>query len=160
MFVAATVAPVAAAMRAGAGVTAPRGIPSRLLRREDARLLQMRFEVLQRFNENTRFKKLKAEGLGNWSSSGSTATVYQRDLTLTNIEAAATYKARVSFRWTAPDGSIEWRRVLVSNPCKQRHTLPKLKLTNVTAVPIVGRPTAQTLSAVVLTDDAPARTTG
>ncbi|MBJ7458670.1 MAG: hypothetical protein JHD02_05745 [Thermoleophilaceae bacterium] len=113
--------------------------------------LQMRFEVLQRFNENARFKKLKAEGLGDWTSSGSSATVYQRDLSLTNIEAAATYKARVSFRWTAPDGHVEWRRVLVSNPCKQRHKLPKLKLTNVTAVPVVG--TTDLLHTVTVVND-------
>ncbi|MGK2877058.1 MAG: hypothetical protein ACSLFF_00540 [Solirubrobacterales bacterium] len=100
--------------------------------------LQMRFEVLQRFNENTRFKKLKADGLGTWSSSSGTASIYQRDLSLTNIESAASYKARVSFRWTDADGTVQWRRVIVSNPCRQRFSLPKLKLTNVTAVPIVG----------------------
>lgn len=100
--------------------------------------LQMRFEVLQRLNENKRFKKLKADGLGTWFKSSDSATLYQRDLTLTNVETAATYKASVSFRWTAPDGSVSWKRKIVSTPCKQKVSLPKLKLTNVTTVPIVG----------------------
>jgi hypothetical protein len=100
--------------------------------------LQMRFEVLQRLHENKRFKKLKAEGLGTWFKSSDSATLYQRDLALTNVETAATYKASVTFKWTGPDGSVEWKRVIVSNPCKQKISLPKLKLTNDTAVPIVG----------------------
>lgn len=103
-----------------------------------AQNLMMRFEVLQRLNENTRFKKLKADGLGEWFSSTESATLYQRDLVLTNIETAATYRAKVSFRWTAEDGSIQGRRVIVSKDCKQKIALPKLKITNDTAVPIVG----------------------
>ncbi|MBJ7355405.1 MAG: hypothetical protein JHC98_11330 [Thermoleophilaceae bacterium] len=103
-----------------------------------AQNLMMRFEVLQRLHENTRFKKLKADGLGEWFSSSDSATLYQRDLALTNIETAATYRAKVSFRWTAADGSIEARRVIVSSDCKQKIALPKLKITNDTAVPIVG----------------------
>lgn len=104
----------------------------------DAQNLMMRFEVLQKLNENSRFKKLKADGLGTWFSSSDSATLYQRDLVLTNIETAATYRAKVSFRWTAADGSIQWRRLVVSSACKQRITLPKLKITNDTAVPVVG----------------------
>lgn len=100
--------------------------------------LQMRFEVLQRLHENKRYKKLKADGLGTWYKSSDSATIYQRDLTLTNVETYATYKARVSFRWTAPDGSVSWKRKIVSSPCKQKVKLPKLKLTSVTTVPIVG----------------------
>jgi hypothetical protein len=100
--------------------------------------LMMRFEVLQKLNENARFKKLKADGLGTWFSSTDSATLYQRDLALTNIETAAVYRAKVSFRWTTSDGSIEWRRLIVSSACKQKTTLPKLKITNDTAVPIVG----------------------
>jgi hypothetical protein len=100
--------------------------------------LTMRFEVLQKLNEGARFKKLKAEGLGTWFSSSDSATLYQRDLALTNIETAATYRAKVSFRWTGTDGAIQSRRVIVSGACKQRTSLPKLKITNDTAVPIVG----------------------
>jgi hypothetical protein len=100
--------------------------------------LMMRFEVLQRLNENTRFKKLKADGLGQWFSSTDSATLYQRDLALTNIETAATYRAKVSFRWTDDDGTIQARRVIVSKDCKQKIALPRLKITNDTAVPIVG----------------------
>lgn len=103
-----------------------------------AQNLMMRFEVLQRLKENTRFKKLKADGLGEWFSSTDSATLYQRDLALTNIETAATYRAKVSFRWTAADGTIEGRRVIVSKDCKQKISLPRLKVTNDTAVPIVG----------------------
>lgn len=104
----------------------------------DPQNLQMRFEVLQRLNENKRYKKLKADGLGEWFKSSDSATLYQRDLTLTNVETAASYKARVSFRWTSPDGTVTSKRKIVSAPCKQKVPLPKLKLTNVTAVPIVG----------------------
>jgi hypothetical protein len=104
----------------------------------DPQNLMMRFDVLQRLNENTRFKKLKADGLGTWFSSSDSATLYQRDLTLTNIETAATYRASVSFRWTTTDGSIQSRRVVVSGPCKQKLPYPKLKVTNDTAVPVVG----------------------
>jgi hypothetical protein len=100
--------------------------------------LMMRFDVLQRLNENTRFKKLKADGLGTWFSSSDSATLYQRDLALTNIETAATYRASVAFRWTTSDGTIQSRRVVVSSPCKQKIPYPKLKITNDTAVPIVG----------------------
>lgn len=104
----------------------------------DPQNLQMRFEVLQRLHENKRFKKLKADGLGTWFKSSDSATLYQRDLSLTNVETAATYKASVSFRWTAPDGSVSWKRKIVSRPCKQKITLPRLNLTNVATVPIIG----------------------
>jgi hypothetical protein len=100
--------------------------------------LRMRFEVLQRLKENRRFKKLKADGLGNWFSSGDSATIYQRDVALTDVETAATDRAKVSFRWVAADGTIKARRVLVSKSCKQKVGLPKLKITNDTAVPIIG----------------------
>ncbi|MGH2959844.1 MAG: hypothetical protein ACRDKE_09580 [Solirubrobacterales bacterium] len=115
----------------------------------DPQNLQMRFEVLQRLNENKRFKKLKADGLGTWFKSSDSATLYQRDLSLTNVETAATYKASVSFRWTAPDGTVSWKRKIVSTPCKQKVPLPKLKLTNVTTVPIVGSTALQHTVTVV-----------
>lgn len=110
----------------------------RFSRNTEPQNLQMRFDVLQRLRENKRYKKLKADGLGTWFKSSDSATLYQRDLTLTNVETSATYKARVSFRWTAPDGSVSWKRKIVSKPCKQKVSMPKLKLTNVTTVPIAG----------------------
>ncbi|MBI2690634.1 MAG: hypothetical protein HYX29_01625 [Solirubrobacterales bacterium] len=115
----------------------------------DPQSLQMRFEVLQRLNENKRYKKLKADGLGTWFKSSDSATLYQRDLTLTNVETAATYKASVTFRWTAPDGSVSWKRKIVSTACMQKVPLPKLKLTKVIAVPIVGSTALQHTVTVV-----------
>lgn len=100
--------------------------------------LQIKVDVLQRLNEAKKFKKLKAKGLGEWTSSSDVATIYQRDLTLTNVETAAAYKARVAYRWTASDGKVEHRRTITSRICKQKVGLPRVGIVASSSVSIPG----------------------
>lgn len=97
--------------------------------------LQVRIDVLQKLREGKHYARLKASGLHTWTSSSDAATVYQRDLRLTDVETAATYKARVSFRWVAQDGTVQFRRTITGKSCKQKKPLPRLALQNATEVP-------------------------
>lgn len=96
--------------------------------------LQMRVDVWQRFDGAKKYRRVKAEGLHVWTSSSDSATIYQRDLLLTNVETAARFKARVSMRWVGANG-VEWRRTLRSKVCRQKKGLPRLSVTSATAVP-------------------------
>lgn len=100
--------------------------------------LQMRFDVFQRYAEKKKFSKLKAAGLGTWFSSSTSATLYQRDLSLTNIETMAYFKLRVTFRWLDESGAVQARRTITSEVCKQKRKLPALRIANMTAVPVAG----------------------
>ena len=104
--------------------------------------LQMRFDVLRKFNESRRFRVLNADGLGSWlGNSEPTATVYVRNIALTQIETAAQYKARVRYRWLDADGKVVARKTRYTKICKQAAKLPEPELLSVFKYPNPGQPT-------------------
>ena len=104
--------------------------------------LQMRFDVLRRFNESRRFRVINADGLGSWlGNSEPTATVYVRNIALTQIETAAQYKARVRYRWLDTDGKVVAKKTRYTRVCKQTAKLPEPELLSVFKYPNPGQPT-------------------
>lgn len=101
--------------------------------------LQMKFEVLRKFREHRRYKKVKGTGLGEWlPASDPAATIYVRELALEGVETAAHYRARVTYRWLAADGTVEFKRVRSTRPCHQRIALPQLVFSSSKRVPASG----------------------
>lgn len=104
--------------------------------------MQMRIDVQRRFNGQKKFVRQRAEGLSRWSTSKSSANVYQRDLVLSGvIETASQYRASVAMRWVDASGKVVKRRTLRSKVCKQKRSLPRLKLIGAHAVPATGAAT-------------------
>jgi hypothetical protein len=89
---------------------------------------QMRFDIYRKYNEQKRYKRIKAEGLSTWHEGGDPmAAIYQREVALAEPETAARFYAKVSFRWMSNDGkTVEWRRKLATKPCKMKNALPRL----------------------------------
>jgi hypothetical protein len=100
--------------------------------------LRMRFDVYQRLDEDRQYRRLTADGLGVWYSSSDAATIYQRDLTLSDVETAASYRVRVSYRWVTSGGTVEFRRRLNSVDCRQKRRLPQLRIAGARVVPVAG----------------------
>ncbi|MGH2906726.1 MAG: CARDB domain-containing protein [Solirubrobacterales bacterium] len=104
--------------------------------------LQMRFDVLRRYNESKRFRLLHAAGLGDWlSNTEPTATVYVRNIALSQIETAAHYKARVRYRWVDADGKVLAKKLRTTKVCKQTAPLPDPRTLLITKYPNPGQPT-------------------
>jgi hypothetical protein len=101
--------------------------------------LEMKLTVQRRLREHKKFTRLEAPGLGVWQASKESATIYQRDLMISNVEPAAAYKAKVSMRWVNPtDGKIEFRRSITAKPCTQKGKVPLLQIASASAVPVAG----------------------
>jgi hypothetical protein len=107
---------------------------------ESAQKLEVRLEIWRQVFEGSRYRKLKIEGLGDWKAAENpAATAYQRDFIVNGVETAANYRAKAFFRWSdATTNTTINRRTLWSKPCKQRVSLPSLKITLANAVPIPG----------------------
>jgi hypothetical protein len=103
--------------------------------------MEMRFDVLRKYNENKHYKLLHAQGLGDWlGNSEPTATVYVRNIALSQIETAARYKARVRYRWRDSSGQVIDHTSRMTSVCKQKTPLPKLRLLKVERTPLNGMP--------------------
>lgn len=101
---------------------------------------QMRFDVYRKYNERKRYKRIKADGLSVWyEGSDPMAAIYQRDLSLAEPETSARYYAKVSFRWLASDGTtVEWKRKIVTKPCRMKTALPRLNVLAARHFPVAG----------------------
>jgi hypothetical protein len=107
---------------------------------EPEQKLEMRVEVYRQLLEGSRYRKLKIDGLGEWKAAENpAATAYQRDYILNGVDTAANYRAKAFFRWSYPStGVVVNRRTVWSKTCKQKVSLPFLRITLASAVPITG----------------------
>ena len=101
---------------------------------------QMRFDIYRKYNEHKRYKRIKAEGLSVWhEGSDPMAGIYQRDVALAEPETAAKFYAKVSFRWIATDGkTVDFKRKIVTKPCKMKTALPRLAAISAKHGPVAG----------------------
>jgi hypothetical protein len=100
----------------------------------------MRFDVLRKFDGATRYRLLSADGLGEWlGNTEPTATVFVRNVALSQIETGAHYKARVGYRWLDQNNKIVAKTVRTTKVCKQRAPLPNLKPFNLLTFPNPGQ---------------------
>lgn len=101
--------------------------------------LEVKVEVQRKFDEAKSYRRLKIEALAKpTTSKDDAATIYQRDVMLREVESAARYRAKVTFRWRdAATGKTIRKRVIVSKTCRQRHGLPKLAISPISSTPVV-----------------------
>jgi hypothetical protein len=105
--------------------------------------MQMRFDVLRKFNESAHWRLLTADGLGQWlANTEPTATVYVRNIALSQIETSAHYQARVRYRWVDANGKVIARKLRTTKVCKQTTPLPNPFLAGITTYPEPGQSTS------------------
>lgn len=102
--------------------------------------LEVRLQVWRKLAEQRRFKRLKLPGLEDPASAKDpAATTYQRDVTIKNVETAAEYRAKVTFRWRdATSGEVQKKHTLWSKRCKQKRGLPRLNVVKAQSLPVAG----------------------
>lgn len=104
--------------------------------------LAVKVEVWRRLNEQKKFRKLKLDGEKGWNVPRDLdVAIYQHDVIVdaNAIETRAQYKAKATFRWSDPNTEeVIAKKTMWSKPCKQRTSLPKLRLKWVRSVQVPG----------------------
>jgi hypothetical protein len=99
----------------------------------------MRFRLQERL-AGGRYVTVDAPGLGVWRDSHLGVARFVHRQRVLELATAATYRARVDFRWYREDGSVLQRAARRSGGCRQRGRLPDLRVTHVGARRIDGVP--------------------
>jgi hypothetical protein len=68
--------------------------------------MAVRFELQQRLRGESEFHTVLAPGLDAWHSSEAGVQIYKYVKQVTNLDAPATYRAIVHFRWTGEKGHV------------------------------------------------------
>lgn len=68
--------------------------------------LQLRFQLLERLGRGTGWDRLDVPALGQWHSSLPGVKRFAWKQTVDNLRIGGAYRARVSYRWLAADGSV------------------------------------------------------
>lgn len=105
-----------------------------------AQTLEVKIQVWRKLKEDSKYRRLKISGLDAPTlSKDPAATVYQRDVAIKNVETAAAYRARATFRWRdVATGETLAKRSVWSKPCQQRARLPHLKIRKINSLPVAG----------------------
>ncbi len=100
---------------------------------------QMRFDLYRRYNEQKKFRRVRADGLSTWTTEEPTAVIDERELSLDGLETAAKYFVKVSFRWYDASGEtiVEKRRVK-SRVCALKDRLPDPMPLSYVKTPVLG----------------------
>jgi hypothetical protein len=96
--------------------------------------MQVRFDLQQRLSGGE-FRGLKAPGLGVWRSSAPGIDIFRYRKQVANLQAAATYRALVRFRWLDATGRVIQSASKRTKSCKQPDVRADLALDRVTAEP-------------------------
>jgi hypothetical protein len=119
--------------------------------------MAMRFELLSKSKANSPLMVVAGRDLGNWVSPTSPITLGQRpaDVWILNhpvvgLRAPATYRLRVTFRWTGAHGRVLGTAVRLTSKCFQPELRPDLTVQPPIAVQqIAGRPSLDQYVAVI-----------
>ena len=87
------------------------------LRRGDR--MAMRFDLQRRAPGERRFESLDVPGLGVWHRARRGRSPYSFDQRVERLAAPASYRARVTFRWTGPGNAEKVVVRRVTEACKQ-----------------------------------------
>lgn len=85
--------------------------------------MAMRIELQQRLHGESEFHTLAAPGFGVWRTSEPGVAIYKYVKQITNLDAPASYRVLVRFRWLDERGHVLKRDELHSSRCLQP-TLP------------------------------------
>jgi hypothetical protein len=97
--------------------------------------MSMRIDVQERTAEESGYHVLSAPGLGVWRSADPKVKVYKYLKQVTNLSAAASYRALVRFRWIGAKGRVIRRAERLTPRCLQPATPPEPQPAPTTAPP-------------------------
>lgn len=81
--------------------------------------MQMKFVLLRRSAPGTAFSPVTGGGVGRWREAKPGTDLYRVKRLVANLPAPAVYRFAVTFRWSAPDGTVLSRATLLSSRCYQ-----------------------------------------
>lgn len=100
---------------------------------------QMRFDLYRKFNEQKKYRKVRAPGLSVWTTESPDAVIDERELALNGLDTEARFFVRVSFRWYDADGAtVIARKRITSKPCALKDRLPDPVALTFDRSPVVG----------------------
>ncbi len=117
--------------------------------------MAMRFELLKRTRPGGPMTDVNGRGLGNWTTP-TTPTLGQRpndswkvDHPVIGLAAPASYRLRVSFRWTGAHGRVLASVQRESRACVQPDLRPDLLVQSITVEPIPTKPAREKYIALI-----------
>jgi hypothetical protein len=100
----------------------------------DTDRMQVRFDLQQKLPGGD-FRRVVAPGLGVWRSSIPGVDIFRYRKQVANLQAPASYRALVRFRWLDDSGAVIQSATRKTKTCKQPDLRPDLELGAVTAQP-------------------------
>lgn len=117
--------------------------------------LQLEFQLLERATGATAWSSVAAPGFGTWLSP-STPTLGQRagdvwrvSKPVAGLNAPASYRFEVSFRWLGSDGSVLDTTTRLGKVCRQPELRPDLTVQSISINTVRGQPNRQQYAAVI-----------
>lgn len=96
--------------------------------------MEMRFDLFRRAAGEDAFTRVSAPGLGVWNRADAGVPSYRFRQRVTNLAAGASYRARVSFRWSGPVGKRRVTLRKLTAACTQPDQRPDLRVVPVSTV--------------------------
>ena len=97
--------------------------------------MQLRFTLQARVGAAPTWRRVVADGLGEWLTSAPLVSRYTYAKTVENLSAPASYRMLVRFRWLDADGAVIEHARAVSRACRQSDMRADLRPTGVEVVP-------------------------
>jgi uncharacterized membrane protein YgcG len=123
------------------------------------RRMQVRFDLQQKLPSATgtppTVSILRGGDLGTWLTPANPtlgqlpADVWRLNKVVYDLPAPATYRFRVSFRWTGDHGRTLGTATRLSATCQQRELRPDLLVASIAVTPIAGKPNKDLYAAVI-----------
>jgi hypothetical protein len=98
----------------------------RVLSYKKAAKMQLRFTLQATTPDDSRWRKIDAEGFGTWITAPPALAKYTYDKTVQDLLAPASYRAVVDFRWRDRKGKTVRIERAISPVCKQPDARPDL----------------------------------
>src|SRR3954454_20436156 len=101
--------------------------------------MEMRVDVSVKTPPDPVWRLVVAPDLGIWNRAKAGTTDYKFRQKAVNLTAPASYKARVTFRWTGPGKNDKTVRSRTSSTCRQTDPRPNLRVVKFDASPLKGK---------------------
>lgn len=100
---------------------------------------QMRFDLYRKFDEQKKYRRVRASGLSVWTTENLNAVIDERELALNGLDTEARFFVKVSFRWYDAAGTtIVAKREIASKTCALKDRLPDPIPLNLFKSPVAG----------------------
>jgi len=119
------------------------------------RKLAVKFDLLERTPAVPSAATVRADGLGVWITPTNPTLgqlpgdIWRLNKTVLNLDGPATYRFRVTFRWTGALGKVLGTAVRYTRTCTQRELRPDLLVSSITVGPVTDHPDENLYTAVI-----------